>query len=242
MRTLANVLVLVLVLAGCGGAAKSSATSATSSAAYPPIVNTPPVATPAPEPATPTPAEPDRVAYIDPDDGGEVADQPAGGTRGGGLQGIGGSSSRGSDADAGVGAGGGAGIGAGNDAGNDAGHGSGQGSGGAPARRPGGPRVTLGKTTVGAGLAQELVRRVFKSRVNVIRFCYEQQLTVDPAIAGLLVVKLAIGADGKVTTATATGVDPKVASCVATRIRTFEFAKPTAAPVNVTQPYTFAPY
>ncbi|MBL0212931.1 MAG: AgmX/PglI C-terminal domain-containing protein [Myxococcales bacterium] len=225
MRTLANVLVFV-GLVGCGGAAKSSSSSPASSAAYPPIVNTPPGAAPAPEPATSTPAEPDRVAYIDPDDGGEVADKSAEGGSDGGLQGIGGGSSPGTGAGAGIGTG----------------HGSGQGAAGAPARRPGGPRVTIGKTTVGKGLAQEIVRRVVMSRVGVVRFCYEKQLTVDPAIAGLLVAKLAIGGDGKVVSATATGVDPSVASCIATRMQTWEFPKPTKAPVNVTQPYNFAPY
>ena len=237
--------VMVVALAACGGAAKTRSNAAGPAAV--PIAPQPvaesPVTTPPAEPAQPEAAKREQVAIAeDPDAGGEIAEDPdAGGEATGGL-GVRGSGAGGG----GVGTGGGIGtVGRlGGGSGTGQGYGAGAPSGGIgtgyPGRRQSAPTIQWGMPTVKGQLDRDIVRRVFRRHGNELRYCYEKQLQVNPSLRGLLVIKLVIDAEGKVTAASASGVHEDVEACAATRARTWVFPKPKSGVVSVTHPVTFS--
>lgn len=244
MRARSEMVVVVTVLAACGGAAKPHSNAAAPAAA--PILPAPvaqsPTTSPPPAPDQPKPAEPDKVAIAeDPDAGGEVTDPDDGGEVAEGRMGGKGNGMRGSGAGgAGVGTTGGIGTGG---YGAGAGGGTGQGYGGLGARNrePAGPSLRWGLPTVKGGLDPAIIRRVLRRNQNQLRYCYEQQLAKKPTLSGLLVLKVTIDADGKVATASSAGVNKELEACVTTRAKTWLFPKPQDGTVSVTQPITFVP-
>lgn len=103
--------------------------------------------------------------------------------------------------------------------------------------------ASLGTPKVrGSDLDAAIIRRYVKRYITRVSSCYEKELAVTPGIAGNLIVDFAIGADGKVTTATAKGVHANVEACVASAIQNIEFPKPkTPNGVVVSYPITFKP-
>ena len=223
-----------MVLSACGGASKTHS-SAAAPAAMPiapqPVAQSPATSPPA-TPDQPKPTEPEKVAIAeDPDAGGEIADDPdAGGEATGSSSGMGGLGTRGSGA-------GGGGIGTG--AGMGTGQGYGAGAPGLRSREPAQPSLRWGMPTVKGELDKDIVRRVFRRHQNELRYCYEMQLTRNPKLQGLLVVKLVIDADGKVTSASSSGVHKDVEACVTNRAKTWLFPKPAKGIVTVSHPITF---
>jgi hypothetical protein len=72
-------------------------------------------------------------------------------------------------------------------------------------------------------------------------YCYERQLLAKPALAGVVSVQFLINSDGTVHSATAAGVDPDVATCVAGVIKAIEFPRVKGeGTVQVHYPFTFA--
>ncbi len=226
----ARSLVVAMVLSACGGAAKphSNAASATAMPIQPAPVAQSPTTSPPPEPTTPEPAKSDQVAIAeDPDAGGEIAEDPdAGGEVTEGK--MGGIGMRGSGA-------GGGGMGTGTGAG------AGYGGLGARNREPVAPSIRWGNPTVKGALDPTIVKRIFRRNQNQLRYCYEQQLVKKPKLSGLVVMKLTIDAEGKVSAASAAGVNKELEGCVSTRARTWMFPKPQEGTVYVTQPITFVP-
>ncbi|CAN5822131.1 hypothetical protein BH11MYX3_BH11MYX3_29470 [soil metagenome] len=206
-------LAVVLALAACSGSSAESTASEPSALAIanPPVVQTPPVQAP--------PPEPEQVAYIDPDDGGEIAGAPAA------------AEPPGIATSHGVGVGTGMGTASVGNAG----------PGGGPRYVQSTPQVRLGKATVTGKLDPAIVERHIRRYLSQVRSCYEKRLSVDPSTSGLLVAKLRIESTGKVITVTASGVHAEVEACVVARARTWEFPKPASGVVEVTQPYAFAP-
>jgi hypothetical protein len=102
------------------------------------------------------------------------------------------------------------------------------------------PTMQWGMPTVKGELDANIVRRVLRRNANQLRYCYEKQLQVNPTLRGLLVIKLVIDAEGKVTSASASGLHKDVEACAATRARTWLFPKPKSGVVSATQPVTFS--
>jgi hypothetical protein len=75
-------------------------------------------------------------------------------------------------------------------------------------------------------------------RDTKVRTCYETALAKSPSLAGQSTATFVVGADGKVTSATAAGLDTTVDSCVADAIKTMAFPAPSAA-TTVTYPLKF---
>ncbi|MBL9020237.1 MAG: energy transducer TonB [Myxococcales bacterium] len=246
-----SVAVVVMALAACGGTSKSHSNAAAPAAVpiAPAPVGQSPATTPPVEPAQPEPAKPEQVAIAeDPDAGGEIADPDAGGEAEGTMGGLG---VRGTGAGGGGTGSGTIGIGTAGRLGAGGGTGQGYGAGagkpggvvgtGSPGRRPPPPPMQWGMPTVKGELDRDIVRRVFRRHSNELRYCYEKQLALAPKLRGLLVIKLVIDAEGKVTSASASGVHKEVEACAAARARTWLFPKPKSGVVSVTHPVTFSP-
>ncbi len=95
--------------------------------------------------------------------------------------------------------------------------------------------------TVGDGLDAKVVSRLIERSSSRITYCYEKERLGRPALAGRLDVQFEIGADGRVTSATATGFDERVGTCVADAVGQIRFPRPAKGrTVQVTGPITFA--
>jgi len=72
-------------------------------------------------------------------------------------------------------------------------------------------------------LTRDQVRRGVRDAVDRLRGCYEDQLLFTPALAGTIRARFSIGVDGRVASATATGLGDAVDYCVAAVIRNLVF-------------------
>ena len=94
-------------------------------------------------------------------------------------------------------------------------------------------------------LDSSVIRRVFTRRRATIRAAYEKALRRSPKLAGRIVIRLIIGADGKVTEATVaedTVGDADLAQAILKVVRRFRFPKPPGGgTVEVRYPFVFAP-
>ncbi len=89
-------------------------------------------------------------------------------------------------------------------------------------------------------LDKAIIRRYVKRNIQKIQYCYEKQLLGKPGLAGTVMVRFFIATTGQVTSATAAGVDPEIASCVAAVVKTIEFPRPKGGGgVQVNYPFTF---
>jgi len=104
------------------------------------------------------------------------------------------------------------------------------------------PRTTIGHPNAQGDLDKAVIRRVVKTSLPKITDCYAKGLATNPALAGTVMVQFFITPNGKVTSSTATGVDPDVAICVAAVIKALEFPKPQGGGgVQVVYPFTMRP-
>ena len=90
------------------------------------------------------------------------------------------------------------------------------------------------------GLDKDVIGKVIRRHTNQVRYCYERELQLDPALEGKLAVQFVIGASGAVIDATAVDdtVGRAVSSCVLERIRRWKFPEPTGGgEVIVTYPW-----
>jgi hypothetical protein len=97
--------------------------------------------------------------------------------------------------------------------------------------------ISTGTAQVMGSIDKELVRRVIQEHAAQIRFCYEEQLAVNPKLAGKVVVKWIINADGSASGAQVdsgtTLADDKVQQCMMARIVSWEFPKPKGGGIAV---------
>lgn len=92
---------------------------------------------------------------------------------------------------------------------------------------------------------REKIRAVLLSHMHEVRKCYETQLTVDPKLAGKIVLRWEIEGAGHVANAS---VDPKstiqnkeLNRCLLERLRTWDFPPaPTGKTVEISYPYFFS--
>ena len=157
----------------------------------------------------------------------------------GDAQGVGGLGSRGSGS-----GGGGSGLGIGG-LGTKGGGGGRGGYGGLDlgGRGKDSTRVIPGKTTVVGGLDKDVIMKVIKRHQNEIKFCYEQELQKNTALAGKVAVAWTIDPVGGVAEANVSESsisNANVESCIVQRIRRWKFPEPAGGGVvNVTFPWIF---
>ncbi len=104
------------------------------------------------------------------------------------------------------------------------------------------PIVRAGGHRVRGALDPVVIQRVVRSRMPVIRACYEHALRLDPTLAGTAVIGFTIDASGKVSRVLVTGIDHTVAACLEQAIRTMRFPAPAGGGVvEVRYPFRFQP-
>lgn len=107
------------------------------------------------------------------------------------------------------------------------------------------PVTEVGKVEVSAGtMDREVIRRVIRSHMKEVKYCYEKELMAHKELEGRVQVKFLIGPMGKVATSLIESSSLRNAGteqCVAEAVRRWEFPKPPSGPVTVTYPFVFKP-
>jgi FHA domain len=110
--------------------------------------------------------------------------------------------------------------------------GYGSGVGGLGSKRDRDVAISTGETKVLGAIDPELVRKVIRDHADQIRYCYEQQLTLNPKLAGKISIRWQINASGRAELPQVLGGDAttlqneQVGQCIMSRIVTWEFPKP----------------
>ena len=103
--------------------------------------------------------------------------------------------------------------------------------------------IPLGREAIiGGGLDRDLIADVINRNLGQIRFCYEQGLQGDPALAGRVAVDFTIGGQGQVKVANvgSTTLNSKlVEDCILLRLKTWKFPLPDGG-TDVKVSYPFA--
>ncbi|MEM9453847.1 MAG: AgmX/PglI C-terminal domain-containing protein [Myxococcota bacterium] len=107
------------------------------------------------------------------------------------------------------------------------------------------PQVRQAKATVRGALDRDIIRRIVRSHINEVRYCYRQGLAKDPTLAGRVTIELTIDPSGKVPTANVKSTslsDDEVAECIAKATKRWRFPKPSDGGVAiVTYPFVLDP-
>jgi len=135
-----------------------------------------------------------------------------------------------------IGKGGGGGTGSGY------GRGSGAGFGGRGKRVP---RVRQAKAQVKGAMDKDIIRRIVRSHINEVRYCYNQGLVRDPNLKGRVSIQFNIGPTGKVAAAVVANSsvkDKNVGNCIAKAVKRWKFPRPkTGGSAVVTYPFVLNP-
>ncbi len=117
----------------------------------------------------------------------------------------------------------------------------GRGSGGLRGRSADVARIRTGSPAVQGSLSREVIRRVIRRHVNEVRFCYEQELSARPDLAGTVTVQFVISPAGTVQSAnlqTTTLQNPRVEGCITQAVRRWSFPAPDGGgTVSVSYPF-----
>ncbi len=104
---------------------------------------------------------------------------------------------------------------------------------------------TSGSPIILGSLDKSLIDAVIKRHLNQIRYCYEKQLRLDPAMHGKVVVKFVIAKDGSVSSSSVRSTtlnNAAVEQCVVSRFMRFQFPAPASGGiVVVSYPFLFTP-
>jgi hypothetical protein len=120
------------------------------------------------------------------------------------------------------------------------GYGVGGGRGGMRGRTAAVPTVSIGQPNSQGDLDKAIIRRYIKRNLAKITYCYEKQLLANPSLSGTVQTQFFITPNGTVGSATGSGVDGTVSSCVAEVIKQIEFPKPKGGgSVTVNYPFIF---
>ena len=103
----------------------------------------------------------------------------------------------------------------------------------------GGDPIILG------ALDRSLIDEVIKRHMNQIKYCYQRELTKNPALGGKIVIKFVIAKDGTVSSAntkSSTMGNSAVEQCIVGRFMRFQFPEPKGGGiVIVSYPFLFSP-
>jgi hypothetical protein len=125
--------------------------------------------------------------------------------------------------------------------------GYGQGVGGLGSKRDRDIAISSGESKVLGAIDPELIRKVIRDHADQVRYCYEQQLTLNPKLSGKVAIRWQINANGyssntlpdRAAGPLDSGLE-KVADCIMSRIVTWEFPKPKGGGMAiVTYPWVF---
>lgn len=108
------------------------------------------------------------------------------------------------------------------------------------------PTVDISGGVITRGsLDKEIIRRIIRSHMNEVKYCYEQQLTTHADLAGRISVQFAISPTGQVLTSvmqSTTMSNVQVESCVVNAVKRWSFPKPEGGGlVMVMYPFSFSP-
>lgn len=98
------------------------------------------------------------------------------------------------------------------------------------------PTVRGGGANVFGALSKEVIRRVVRRHLNEVKYCYEQQLTSRPDLAGRVTVKFVISPTGSVQSAVVSDSSLRnqaVESCVTQAVRRWTFPAPDGGGIVV---------
>jgi TonB family protein len=100
-----------------------------------------------------------------------------------------------------------------------------------------------GRTIVVGGLSRDVINRIIQRHYNEVKYCYEKELTRDPALYGKVAITFVIDGEGGVSDAfvkeTSLANEP-VESCIVAHVRRWAFPAPEGgSTVQVTYPYVF---
>jgi hypothetical protein len=124
---------------------------------------------------------------------------------------------------------------------------SGYGSGGGNfgAKGEGGIGTVGGDPIILGALDRSLIDEVIKRHMNQIRYCYQRELTKNPALGGKVVIKFTIAKDGTVSqasTKSTTMSNSAVENCIVSRFMRMQFPEPKGGGiVIVSYPFLFSP-
>lgn len=124
---------------------------------------------------------------------------------------------------------------------------SGYGSGGGNfgAKGEGGIGTVGGDPIILGALDRSLIDEVIKRHMNQIRYCYQRELTKNPALGGKIVIKFTIAKDGTVSqasTKSTTMSNSAVENCIVGRFMRMQFPEPKGGGiVIVSYPFLFSP-
>jgi hypothetical protein len=98
--------------------------------------------------------------------------------------------------------------------------------------------ISTGTAVVMGSVDKELIRKVIQDHAAQIRYCYEQQLAVNPRLQGKISIKWVINGDGSASSAQidrsgTTLDDDKVHECMMSRIVSWQFPKPKGGGIAV---------
>ena len=85
-----------------------------------------------------------------------------------------------------------------------------------------------------------LLEKQFEQHRSEIRVCYEHELVAAPKLAGHVVLTFTIARSGKVSEASADGLNPAMAACLAGVAKHFTFPASTAD-ARIAYPLSFVP-
>lgn len=103
-----------------------------------------------------------------------------------------------------------------------------------------GPVVGVGQATVVGTIDKELIRRVIRSHMNQVKFCYESELTRNQKLEGRVQIQFIIGTTGSVMSSvvqSSTLGSAQTESCIASAVRRWDFPKPQSGIVSVSYPF-----
>jgi hypothetical protein len=103
--------------------------------------------------------------------------------------------------------------------------------------------IAASEPEITGSIDRELIRRVVRSHLDQLRYCYDVQLTKNPKLSGKVAVKWVVTEQGTVSSSvvaqTTTG-NHELDTCVAGRVLTWVFPKPKGGGVAVvTYPFIF---
>jgi hypothetical protein len=109
-------------------------------------------------------------------------------------------------------------------------------------RRSGGPEPRAEGVRVKGSLDKEIIRRVIRTHLNEVRYCYQKELNAKPDLDGRIVVRFTIAQTGQVVISKvdqSSLSDTNVESCLTQATLRWTFPRPENGIVVVTYPFLF---
>jgi TonB family protein len=112
-------------------------------------------------------------------------------------------------------------------------------------RQPRVPQIISTQLNVRGNLDKEIIRRIVRTHLNEIRYCYEQSLVRHPSLSGRVVVQFTIANTGRVIASvlqSSTIPEPALNSCVVQATRRWQYPAPDGGGLAiVSYPFQLTP-